>query len=623
MATPITMIGEAARMLTEEQVQIVERSIDDRTLVLAGAGAGKSHVLVERIVKLIEDDELQPGQEVLVLSFTRAVVAELRRRLNDRSDKARFVRPMTFDSFASRLLRITPGLEDWHDWQNKSYDGRILAASAAVEQQPAAQEQIQVYRHILVDEVQDLVGPRAEFVLELLRNAGSGFTLLGDPAQGIYDYQLEDEFDLSPDDLLAEIRQEFGDRLSEHVLNKNHRARTAQARLCADAGVPLRAVDRDYNRAEELLLDIVLDAPSIRISELAPALTGVSRPTALLCRTNAQALRFSRELYEHGVDHRLQREATERAMAPWIAEVLRDVPVTSLSEGKFKRRYDERCGAADGISAERAWDLISRTGAVAHDSLDIRRLGEQLRLGLAPDELVEVPDVPVVISTIHRAKGLEFDNVFLVKPELPELGDEDFESEVRVLYVALSRARDDVWTVATPKRGLCRTWHGREDRWISSPWNPKEKWKTFAFEVKGKDVDRMRPPGTWLVDQDAADIQDQLARGVRRGQEVCLELCDQRATAEHPPIYRVVHQQRPIAVTSEDFGRLLESRIRPWRDTDCWPRAISRVFVDGVDSVAGTPGTGEAAGLGVSDIWLRPRLIGLGKLHWNDDWRTD
>ena len=44
-------------------------------------------------------------------------------------------------------------------------------------------------RHVLVDEIQDLVGPRAQLVMALLRLADAGFTLFGDPAQAIYGHQ--------------------------------------------------------------------------------------------------------------------------------------------------------------------------------------------------------------------------------------------------------------------------------------------------------------------------------------------------------------------------------------------------------------------------------------------------
>ena len=47
------------------------------------------------------------------------------------------------------------------------------------------------YKHVVVDELQDLVGDRADLVRAVLELTGCGFTMLGDPAQGIYNFQLE------------------------------------------------------------------------------------------------------------------------------------------------------------------------------------------------------------------------------------------------------------------------------------------------------------------------------------------------------------------------------------------------------------------------------------------------
>src|SRR4051812_47627024 len=107
--------------LSAPQREIVEASVDARLLVLAGPGSGKTHVLVARMNHLLEEESLGAGQEILVLSFTRAVVAELRRRAAGDSGRSRFVRPTTFDSFATRLLATTPGLEDWDDWTSETY----------------------------------------------------------------------------------------------------------------------------------------------------------------------------------------------------------------------------------------------------------------------------------------------------------------------------------------------------------------------------------------------------------------------------------------------------------------------------------------------------------------------
>ena len=63
----------------------------------------------------------------------------------------------------------------------------------------------------------------------------------------------------------------------------------------------------------------------------------------------------------------------------------------------------------------------------------------------------------LILSTIHRSKGLEYDNVFiidLVKNEFPMLGENEnnLEEERRVFYVAMTRAKENLYLLSLKKR---------------------------------------------------------------------------------------------------------------------------------------------------------------------------
>src|SRR5919198_3976202 len=56
---------------------------DGPALVLAGPGSGKTRVIVERAVRLIDDGVARP-ENLLVLTFSRKAAADLRQRLAGR-----------------------------------------------------------------------------------------------------------------------------------------------------------------------------------------------------------------------------------------------------------------------------------------------------------------------------------------------------------------------------------------------------------------------------------------------------------------------------------------------------------------------------------------------------------
>ena len=72
-------------MLTEQQQQAVDL-VDRNVLVSAGAGSGKTHVLVERYVEILRRYPDCTLSNIIAVTFTRKAAAEMRSRL-----KARFL----------------------------------------------------------------------------------------------------------------------------------------------------------------------------------------------------------------------------------------------------------------------------------------------------------------------------------------------------------------------------------------------------------------------------------------------------------------------------------------------------------------------------------------------------
>ena len=91
--------------LTDEQRAIVEHG-DGPVVVIAGAGTGKTRVIVERVRWLETDPDLMPEQ-LLVLTYNVKAARELRERIEERIGPARAARlsVSNFHSFCHRVLR--------------------------------------------------------------------------------------------------------------------------------------------------------------------------------------------------------------------------------------------------------------------------------------------------------------------------------------------------------------------------------------------------------------------------------------------------------------------------------------------------------------------------------------
>ena len=226
-------------------------------------------------------------------------------------------------------------------------------------------------------------------------------------------------------------------------------------------------------------------------------------------------------------------------------------------------------------------------------------------------DLVDGGDAPVVVSTVHRAKGLEFDNVVLLRtPEdSMEQQEEDLHRRARALYVALSRAREII-TVVEPLRagGLRPDGYGAQKRWIQGG----ARWQTTGFEVQLRDVERGSPFGA--DPEEAVKVQDLLRTSLQGiGLRIYGRLdhtCDPAS-----PRYDLSVDGHEVAATSADFGAVLSARLtRAWRDHPGPPVALRDLHTDGVETAAGPPQVGERLGVGRWGLWLALRVGGLARL---------
>ena len=89
--------------LNDKQREAVEHK-EGPCLVLAGAGSGKTRVLTERIVNLINEG-VSP-YNILAITFTNKAAKEMRSRVEDKlGDVASSIFIGTFHSFGLRILR--------------------------------------------------------------------------------------------------------------------------------------------------------------------------------------------------------------------------------------------------------------------------------------------------------------------------------------------------------------------------------------------------------------------------------------------------------------------------------------------------------------------------------------
>jgi len=113
MSTPGELVDAIGVPFSDEQLDAITAPLEP-TVVIAGAGSGKTTVMAARVVWLVGTGQVHPGQ-VLGLTFTRKAAAELAQRIRAALVTSGVLSPdgvddegeqviLTYDSFASRLV---------------------------------------------------------------------------------------------------------------------------------------------------------------------------------------------------------------------------------------------------------------------------------------------------------------------------------------------------------------------------------------------------------------------------------------------------------------------------------------------------------------------------------------
>jgi DNA helicase-2/ATP-dependent DNA helicase PcrA len=475
---------------------------DPLLCVLAAAGAGKTRVLTLRVARRVADDSA-PARHVLVTTFSRKAADELRQRLRGlgvtegvqagtfhrtalallrqhRADrglaaptvsadrrallakaltgdrgpgrvdprtvarleaeiswaKARRVSPEGYPAAVAAAGRRTPGPAPLVAERYARYeaarrrlrlldlDDLLLEAAAVLDDDPAFADAIRWrFRHLFVDEVQDMNPAQFALLLGLLGDEPDLF-VVGDPHQSVYGWNGADPT------LLARLPDLLpGTRVLR--LDENHRSSPQVVGVAAAAlgleGEAVPASSRDEGPVPRV---VAHDTASEEAAWVAAQVHRAREPgrrwssVAVLARTNAQL------------------EA--------VAAALAEARIPAVRAG------GEAAPASDLRPALMARDRPDPFAPVAEEPEGPEDAEDEADPGPtpAPEERPARPFEPtgdaVVLTTFHRAKGLQWPAVFVVGVDDATVPIASARSaparaeERRLLYVALTRAEEEL-----------------------------------------------------------------------------------------------------------------------------------------------------------------------------------
>ena len=446
---------EASHLITEwdaDQLRVITESSGARLVVEAGPGTGKTAIACARLAHLIANDDIEPSN-VLMISFTRAAAAELRKRLYLYVGEASYaVRNETIDSYA---WAIRSG-HDPNARVTQSYDDSIdRVISLTKTDEDVAEEQSRL-EHVIIDEAQDIEGRRAELIAEMIKllPPDCGVTVFSDEAQAIYGFSKRkskrnsSETDSS---LLVRIRAGVCSHFSVLSLTKVHRTSSPQLKMIySELRAELMKPEHQVMELREWVAGAIekLSAGDIesffkQYPEDAP------QDLLVLSRTQADVLDI---LQGQMGAYKLRLTEYEPGLPAWLALCFSHYREPFVSRMKFSKLWRGNIGV--GSSAKEgwllAWDALMKLAGRRDDVVDIFQLRRRLAGRRPSTEIAETEFglESFTLSTIHASKGREADVVILMMPTARKWRSVgDVVEEARVLFVGATRARKELYVV--------------------------------------------------------------------------------------------------------------------------------------------------------------------------------
>lgn len=418
--------------LSKKQMQIISDKESRVIVVAAGPGSGKTRVLVHKLASLLLLEDVK-HEQLLMLTFSRAAATEFKQRLMGLiGNAAHFVEIKTFHSYAFDLLGRIGNLDD-----AKDVVGRAARMISEGEVEPN-----RIGKTVLVvDEAQDMSSEEFALVRALMSvNEEMRVIAVGDDDQNIYEFRGSDSNymrQLLADDKSTFVEMTENYRSTQHVVAfanafvkgiHNRMKQTPILSMSKDEGTVVVTHHASHIMFQRVVSDLLRQRNSGTIS--------------VLTHTNEEAVILVALLRKHGLRSKLIQSmdgfrfwnmAEVRLFLKYIERDTHTPIVTDEVWNEAKRKTFQAYATSSSLPyLKRCIELFEKINKAKYLT-DFK----ELVFESTTEDFCDTSDADVVVSTIHKSKGCEFDDVYMLVSQPQHVTD----SEMRSYYVGMTRAR--------------------------------------------------------------------------------------------------------------------------------------------------------------------------------------
>ncbi len=430
---------EVIKDLDTDQTQVLNDNKSDHILVLAGPGSGKTKVLVHKIASLLLLEDIKPEQ-FLMLTFSKSAAMEFRQRIRKLVPEfTGLIKITTFHGFCFELMGQLGDLvksqniisECLEGIKNEDVDTTIISNKSV----------------LLLDEFQDINQQEWNLIKKIIEIAGNIRVIaVGDDDQNIY------EFRGASNRFMKEYQKTY--QSVQYSLIKNYRSRegiikfnnqllsTIPNRLKLEKLIPAKKTKQARISITKYLTKNLVQP---LVNSISSAETNGTQ--AVLVHTNREALMLSSLLEMRGYKTRLLagfdgfnlNQLDEiRSFTNVLKNNVDDTGLIYEENWKnslewFKKKYTGTLHFTTCLSVLHQFEKAYPEKKILVEWYEYSR---EIKM----EDAIRIDSSLIVVSTMHKAKGKEFDHVWLL------LEDFNFSTDAakRQIYVACSRAKESL-----------------------------------------------------------------------------------------------------------------------------------------------------------------------------------
>jgi ATP-dependent DNA helicase RecQ len=402
-------------------------------VVAAGPGSGKTRILAHKLAALLLMEDVK-HEQLLMLTFSRAAATEFKKRLMTLiGNAALYVDIKTFHSYCFDILGKMGTLE--------KADQIVATATELIRERKVEIKEV-TKTVLVIDEAQDMSAEEFGLVEALMaQNEGMRVIAVGDDDQNIYGFRGSNSI------FLEKLVTEKGAVKYELVDNYRSKANLVgftnqlvgriSTRLKQNPIVPKDSTNGvlkvtkyvDKSLIEPLVSDVLE--------------TDLSGSVAVLTKTNEEALKVAGLIRHHKLPVRLIQSDEQfnllhlQEVRFFLGCIPRETGIYTISAENWdhalhslKREFLKSTKLEVVLTM---LDDFEKTNPKTRYINDLEAFIAESKL----EDFYRQGSDAILVSTIHKAKGKEFDQVFMLLHHFNHHSD----AEIRLLYVGMTRAK--------------------------------------------------------------------------------------------------------------------------------------------------------------------------------------